>query len=883
MKNTYRILLSISAILAFTFAPLVEIVQPVLALAANCTASSPSGGSYTVTLCMTSPASGSTLIGDVTVTASVSLSAGAPQVQRMVFYLDGTYLLTDYQSIYTFTLPTTKWVDGAHTLSVEALMTTGFVTQRANLTVNFGNGITTPPVNTNQFQPSTGNLSASGAPFVVVAGGDGASGETNAGKVSDLITSLNPNLFLYLGDVYEKGSKAEFYNWYGMQTTYFGRFRSITNPTIGNHEYQNGAAPGYFDYWNNVPSYYSFNANGWHFISLNSNSAFQPVNPSSVQYKWLQQDLAANPAACTIAYYHHPLFNIGPEGSTTAMSDIWKLLAQYGVDIVLNGHDHDYQRWVPLDGNGVSNPNGITEFVAGGAGHGLQTFTSSDNRVAYSNDTNPTGFGALVLQLNPNGANFKYVNSGGSILDSGVIPCVPTSSDTQTPTVPTGLSATAASATQVNLSWSASSDNIAVNGYTIYRDGISLATVSGVNLTYSDKTVLPQKTYKYTVDAFDLAGNHSAKTSSVSIKTPKMPASLTFPVAADTYVSASSPSSNYGTGTSWRLDSSPDLHSYLRFNVQGLGGTPIVQARLLVYANNNSSLGVSTKAVADNTWGETTINYNNAPALGSTLASSGAFTSGNWVSLDVTSYVTGEGAYSFGITTPNTSALSFPSRESGTNSAQLIISFVTSPTPAPTSVATATKMGTPTRTVTPTSTSASAPTATATPTATQTPTPTSTATAGLSATFTPLADTYVNAGSTGTNYGASTTLRADSSPDVHSYLRFSVLGLGGKSIVRARLLIFANSSSAQGISALAVADNTWGELTTNYTNAPALGGSLASSGVVATGNWVMLDVTPYITGEGTYSFGVTTPGSTAISLASRESGADSPQLIIDLQ
>jgi hypothetical protein len=118
---------------------------------------------------------------------------------------------------------------------------------------------------------------------------------------------------------------------------------------------------------------------------------------------------------------------------------------------------------------------------------------------------------------------------------------------------------------------------------------------------------------------------------------------------------------------------------------------------------------------------------------------------------------------------------------------------------------------------------------------------------------------------------------------MHSYLRFSVSGLGGKAILRARLLIFANSSLSQGINALAVADNTWGELTTNYTNAPALGNSLASSGAIATGNWVTLDVTSYITGEGTFSFGITTPSSTAISLASRESGANSPQLIIDLQ
>lgn len=133
------------------------------------------------------------------------------------------------------------------------------------------------------------------------------------------------------------------------------------------------------------------------------------------------------------------------------------------------------------------------------------------------------------------------------------------------------------------------------------------------------------------------------------------------------------------------------------------------------------------------------------------------------------------------------------------------------------------------------------------------------------------------------NYGSSIALRADGSPDVHSYLRFNVSGLNGKTVVRARLLLFANSSLSQGINALAVADNTWGELTTTYNNAPALGSILATSGAITTGSWVTLDITPYITGEGTFSLGVNTASSTAISLASRESGANAPQLVLDLQ
>ena len=146
-------------------------------------------------------------------------------------------------------------------------------------------------------------------------------------------------------------------------------------------------------------------------------------------------------------------------------------------------------------------------------------------------------------------------------------------------------------------------------------------------------------------------------------------------------------------------------------------------------------------------------------------------------------------------------------------------------------------------------------------------------------TFIPVADTYVNAGSTGTNYGSATTLRLDSSPDVHAYLRFTVSGLSG-TITQVRLLLYSNNSDSQGIQAWGVADNSWGELTTNYTNAPALGSQLATSASFASGVWVSLDVTSYVSGNGTYSFGVTNLSSTAISVGSRKSGADTPQLVI---
>lgn len=117
---------------------------------------------------------------------------------------------------------------------------------------------------------------------------------------------------------------------------------------------------------------------------------------------------------------------------------------------------------------------------------------------------------------------------------------------------------------------------------------------------------------------------------------------------------------------------------------------------------------------------------------------------------------------------------------------------------------------------------------------------------------------------------------------MNSYLRFSVSGLAG-AVTRVRLLIFANSSLSSGITANSVADNSWGETTLTYNNAPAMGSLLVTSSSIATGTWVTLTVTGYIPANGTYSFGITDPSTTAISLASRESGANAPQLIVDTQ
>jgi hypothetical protein len=265
--------------LAATYTP-----TPTSTPAGACATSTPSSGAYTVTICFTSPVSGVTVTGPVTVSAVVTTTGTAPAVQRLIFSLNGGYLLTDFQGPYSFSLPTAKWQDGTYSLSVVALMRDGYTTdQPPSISLTFSNGNRKPPVNHNTFTPSSGTTPAPGAPFVVAAAGDGADGQSAAAGVASLIAQINPNLFVYLGDVYENGSTSEFYNWYGNSGSNFSAFLGITDPTIGNHEYTGSSAAGYFDYWNNIPNYYSYNAGGWHFISLNSNSSRIGVNTSSAQ------------------------------------------------------------------------------------------------------------------------------------------------------------------------------------------------------------------------------------------------------------------------------------------------------------------------------------------------------------------------------------------------------------------------------------------------------------------------------------------------------------------------------------------------------------------------------------------------------------------------
>ena len=214
----------------------------------GCTTST-NGTIYSVTLCLTAPAAGP-VSGNVQVSATLSTNSlnGQPVTARgtVVFCLDAVgstcpdggsgYLLSDYpatgKTMYGFTLPTNQWVDATHVLRARVEMSDGFASPQPTppLNLTFNNGVTTPPTNGNTFAPTSGTSPGAGQPLVVAAVGDGASGEASETSVVTQIAGWNPNLFLYLGDVYEKGSPSEFSNYYGSANTVFGQLQDDHRP-----------------------------------------------------------------------------------------------------------------------------------------------------------------------------------------------------------------------------------------------------------------------------------------------------------------------------------------------------------------------------------------------------------------------------------------------------------------------------------------------------------------------------------------------------------------------------------------------------------------------------------------------------------------------------
>jgi acid phosphatase type 7 len=264
-----------------------------------------------------------------------------------------------------------------------------------------------------------------GSDPVLVGAGDIATCYRKTDEATAALLDWIPGLVFTVGDnVYPEGTADQFRRCYD---TSWGRHKARTRPTVGNHEYLTPGAAGYFGYFgasagDPASGYYSYDMGAWHVIALNSNcAAVGGCERGSPQEQWLRADLAAHPAACTLAYAHHPRFTSGGQGNLTLVP-FWDALYEHGADVFLAGHKHHYERFAPLTPTGEPDAlNGIREFIIGTGGKSHNDILEpSPNTEAVEDAT----FGVLKLTLHPSSYDWQFVPvAGATFTDSGSADC----------------------------------------------------------------------------------------------------------------------------------------------------------------------------------------------------------------------------------------------------------------------------------------------------------------------------------------------------------------------------------------------------------------------------------------------------------------------------
>ncbi len=258
--------------------------------------------------------------------------------------------------------------------------------------------------------PASGRTTPKGT-ATVWAVGDGADGGGDALRVADVIERGRPDRLLYLGDVYDAGTRDEFENRY---KPVYGRFDKIGAPTPGNHDWPNHEA-GYDPYWDaanpEVPTdrhFYRFKIGGWEVLSLNSESGLDSGSP---QMRWLTQRMRDASGTCRIAFWHRPFLNAGKHGDQESVAPLWRAVRGRAA-LVITGHDHNMQHFKRRDG--------IVELVSGAGGHDLYSSNENDPRLVWDEDDE---FGALRLDLRRGLARFRFVDDAGKTLHRGRVRC----------------------------------------------------------------------------------------------------------------------------------------------------------------------------------------------------------------------------------------------------------------------------------------------------------------------------------------------------------------------------------------------------------------------------------------------------------------------------
>lgn len=264
-------------------------------------------------------------------------------------------------------------------------------------------------------------------PATLVAVGDIARCYIGGDEITAALVEDIPGTIALLGDnTYEREQTPQ-----RIESAYrdcfeesWGRLKARARPTPGNHEYLADGAPQYYAYFGDAAGpagrgYYSYTLGDWHVISLNSNVA---AGEESAQLQWLREDLAANRSACAVAYWHHPRFSSGEGGNDSRMAEVWRALDDAGVDLVLAGHDHNYERFAPQTHEGAADADGIRQFVVGTGGGDLRPMGA---RIRANSEVRQGNvYGVLKLVLHEASYDWEFIAEPGSAFrDSGSDRC----------------------------------------------------------------------------------------------------------------------------------------------------------------------------------------------------------------------------------------------------------------------------------------------------------------------------------------------------------------------------------------------------------------------------------------------------------------------------
>lgn len=248
--------------------------------------------------------------------------------------------------------------------------------------------------------------------FILVGAGDIAqcgkdsADQSRAAQTALLLDKIDGVVFAAGDLAYPGGTASEFQNCYHLS---WGRFKRRTLPVPGNHEYVSTNAQPYYDYWGAQAGepgkgYYATQLGAWRILALNSNI---DAGIDSDQARWLRNELTQHTPRCTLAFWHHPLFSSGEHGDDPKMAALWKLLFNAGADLVITAHEHDYERFVPLNDRGEQDDErGMRQFIVGTGGAKLRQFKRIH---PHSEVRNNETFGVIKLTLKPDNYKWQFI------------------------------------------------------------------------------------------------------------------------------------------------------------------------------------------------------------------------------------------------------------------------------------------------------------------------------------------------------------------------------------------------------------------------------------------------------------------------------------------